>query len=95
MRGMIINASGPETLELEWPGQQPVLYAGGVPIFEIWFHDAESDLWFAMTATPQAPTGPAGRGGIGFHPAISQSELRGIVDAWRRYARESTRAPRN
>lgn len=86
MRGLMINASGSEVAEFEWPGQPPLFYVddGETAVFEVWFHDAESDLWFVMTTTPQAPSL---RGGIGFHPLLSQSELRTVVQSWRDHVR--------
>lgn len=80
----MINASGPEVALCDWPGQQPIFYAGGVPVFEVWFLDRESGLSFVMTTTPEAP---ALRGGIGFHPLLDNEGLRRLVDAWRAYAR--------
>jgi hypothetical protein len=86
----MIDAHGGDSALFEWPGQPPILHVGGVPVFEVWFHDSVSDLWFAMTATPHAPTGPSSRGGIGFHPLLGQEGLRTLVESWRTYVRERT-----
>jgi len=89
----MINASGPEVALFDWPGQQPLFYAGATPVFEVWFLDRESDLYFVMTTTPEAP---ALRGGIGFHPSLDNEGLRRLVDAWRAYKRgEPVRATGN
>lgn len=86
MKGLILNAHGDDVVELDWPGQPPAFYIGKTPVFEVWFEDRESGLWFVMTATPDVPRL---RGGIGFHPMLPKADLIKARDAWREHVRSA------
>ncbi len=80
MEGLIINAHGSGIYRDSRPGQQPVFYCEGVPVFEIWFWDAISKLWFVMVADLERV---AAQGAVGFHPLHTKAQVVAIRDQWR------------
>ena len=90
MQGWIINAYGAgfESHVAERPMQQPTLQlippepGPYIYIFEVWFWDVISQLWFVMCMEPSEMNK---RGAVGFHPDTPKEQLRGLRDQWRAY----------
>lgn len=80
MEGWIIDARGEGSYRIGRPGQQPIFYVGEDPVFEVWFWDAWSILWFVMTADPALA---AEQGAVGFHPLHTRDQVIQLRDQWR------------
>jgi hypothetical protein len=90
MYGLIIDAHSTDSLREFRPGQQPIFYAGGHAVFEIWFWDHVARLWFVMVADPARV---AEQGAVGFHPLHTKEQITVLRDQWRQHRARGGHGP--
>ena len=81
---------GADSYETDRPSQQPLFYDGQTAVFEVWFFDSVSALWFVLTCDPAAA---AKQGAIGFHPAHTEAQVLALRNQWRAYIAGGGRGP--